>query len=281
MKDHLRLLAGKVQYLGPTSLLELDVTNVSIHSGGPDHVFVKIMLRRRCLFHLATTYFPTLCLFLISEVLLFINEEHFEATIMVSLTAMLVMYTLHQSILSQLPKTSYMKMIDIWLLCGLTIPFLVFILEVTSEMIRHNKKQQQRKRARLVKGLRTLIPNKVKDNFYTHHVNSSTSQHQQDKRSISFVTNSVSVVADGETINGTNNGEPTNKVFKVNRGTQADKKDYKKPEISAAASAEDSGEIKFTLLEEIVLTYKKVTIPLMTAAFIFGYMVAAVRNYVY
>ena len=270
MKDHLRLLGRNVQYLGPTSLLELDVTNVSIHSGGPDHVFVEIKLRRRCLFHLATTYFPTLCLFLISEVLLFINEEHFEATIMVSLTAMLVMYTLHQSILSQLPKTSYMKMIDIWLLCGLTIPFLVFILEVTSEMIRHNKKQQQTKRAKLLSGLHTLMPTKVKDNFYKQ--TQPQLQIQPDlKRNLSLV--------DGE-VNGTNNGE-TNKVFKVNRGTQADKKDYKRAEIAAAATSNDDSEIKFTLLEEIVLTYKKVTIPLMTAAFIFGYMVAAVRNYVY
>lgn len=95
MKDHLRLLAGNVQHHGQTSLLELDVKNVSMHSKGTDHVFVQFKLKRRCLFHLATTYFPTLCLFLISEILLFVNEEHFEATIMVALTAMLVMYTLH------------------------------------------------------------------------------------------------------------------------------------------------------------------------------------------
>ena len=81
-------------------------------------------------------------------------------------------------------------------------------------------------------------------------------------------------------MNGTNNGE-TNRVFKVNKGTQADKKDYKKPDMMAAAALNDELEIKFTVLEEIVLTYKKVTIPLMTAAFIFGYVVAAVRNYVY
>ena len=150
-------------------------------------------------------------------------------------------------------------MIDIWLLCGLTIPFLVFILEVTSEMIRHNKKQQQTKRAKLVSGLRTLMPTKVKDNFYKPTL--PQLQNQPDfKCNLSLV--------DGEA-NGTNNGE-TNKVFKVNRGTQADKKDYKKPEIAAAATSNDDSEIKFTLLEEIVLTYKKVTIPLMTAAFIFG-----------
>ena len=121
MKDHMWLFAGHVNYHGPKALLELDVRNVSIRSGGLDHVFVEIKLKRRCLFHLATTYFPSLCLFAISEILLFLNEEHFEATIMVSLTAMLVMYTLHQSILLQLPKTSYIKMIDIWLLYGLTL----------------------------------------------------------------------------------------------------------------------------------------------------------------
>ena len=273
MRDHLQLIAGNVKYLGPTSLLELDVMNVSIHSGGPDHVYVEIKLRRRCLFHLATTYFPTLCLFLISEVLLFINEEHFEATIMVSLTAMLVMYTLHQSILSQLPKTSYMKMIDIWLLCGLTIPFLVFILEVTSEMIRHNKKQQNKARANFISGLSSMMPTKVQDSTFSQQ---QSPYHQQENH------NSISMVGSTEA-NGTNNeGNHTCKksMFKVNRGTQADKKDHKKPEILAAAKNGDI-EIKYTLLEEMVLTYKKVTIPLMTTLFIFGYMVAAVRNYVY
>jgi hypothetical protein len=165
-----------------------------------------------------------------------------------------------------------MKMIDIWLLCGLTIPFLVFILEVTSEMIRHNKKQQQRKRAKLIHGLHTLMPYKVKHNLIQEHQSQQHQQTQHDlKNNISFV--------DGE-VNRTNNGE-TNKAFKVNRGTQVGKKDYKKPEISAADACNDDSEIKFTLLEEIVLTYKKVTIPLMTAAFIVGYMIAAVRNYVY
>ena len=133
----MKLYADKVNYDGPKSLLELDVKNVTIHSQGLDHVFVEIKLKRRCLFHLATTYFPTLCILVISEMLLFLEDEHFEVVTMVSLTAMLVMYTLHQGILSTLPKTSYMKMIDIWLLYGITIPFIVFMLEVTSQLLRH------------------------------------------------------------------------------------------------------------------------------------------------
>ena len=57
---------------------------------------------------------------------LFIDVSHFEATIMVALTSMLVMYTLYQSISATLPKTAYLKMIDYWLLGGLIIPFIVF-----------------------------------------------------------------------------------------------------------------------------------------------------------
>ena len=56
---------------------------------------------------------------------LFIDYSHFEATIMVALTTMLVIYTLHQSISATLPATAYLKMIDIWLFGGLIIPFII------------------------------------------------------------------------------------------------------------------------------------------------------------
>ena len=225
MKDHMKLFAGNVNYHGPKALLELDVRNVSIRSKGQDHVFVEIKLKRRCLFHLATTYFPSLCLFIISEILLFMNEEHFEATIMVSLTAMLVMYTLHQSILSQLPKTSYMKMIDIWLLYGLTIPFLVFILEVTSQMLRHRKIVRR--------GLATEMSTGMK------HIIRAT-------------------------------------IFRPERvhSTQLEQENHKKAMEDLSKQSDD-----FTLLETMILKYKKVTIPLMTTLFIMGYALAALIYY--
>ena len=66
---------------------------------------------------------------------LFIDKSHFEATIMVALTAMLVMYTLFQGIAASMPSTSYMKLLDYWLFFGLVMPFGVFIVLVIWELI--------------------------------------------------------------------------------------------------------------------------------------------------
>ena len=90
-----------------------------------NRIIVHIKLQRILWNHIYNTYIPTFCLVTIATSTLFIDESHFEATIMVALTSMLVIYTLHQSISANLPLTSYMKMIDIWLFCGLIVPFIV------------------------------------------------------------------------------------------------------------------------------------------------------------
>ena len=66
---------------------------------------------------------------------LFIDFSHFEATIMVALTSMLVMYTLYQGTSQYLPHTSYMKMIDIWLFGGLILPFFIITILILMDYL--------------------------------------------------------------------------------------------------------------------------------------------------
>ena len=97
---------------------------------------VRIVLQRILTHHITSTFIPTLCIIIIAEVTLFIDVRHFEATIMVALTSMLVMYTLYQSISETLPLTAYMKMIDIWLFLGLIFPFIIIcVLTILDYMI--------------------------------------------------------------------------------------------------------------------------------------------------
>ena len=64
---------------------------------------------------------------------LFFKSEHFKTSVPVAVTTMLVMYTLNNSVSSKLPPTSYIKLIDVWLLFGLIVPFLIIILLVIIE----------------------------------------------------------------------------------------------------------------------------------------------------
>ena len=80
-------------------------------------------------------FIPSICLILAAEVALFIDHSHFEAMIMVALTSNLVMYTLYNAIGDELPADSTLKLIDVWLLHGLIMPMVVFIILAINELI--------------------------------------------------------------------------------------------------------------------------------------------------
>ena len=94
----------------------------------------NVQMKRIPWFHITTTYMPTMCILVMALATLFIDPSHFEATIMVALTAMLVMYTLFQSISTTMPQTAYLKLLDYWMFYGLIMPFVVFILLVIWEL---------------------------------------------------------------------------------------------------------------------------------------------------
>ena len=71
-----------------------------------------------------TIYLPTLLLVAISYAVNFFRPADFGAGVCVNLTCMLVLATMFVSVSDSLPKTSYIKMVDIWLVTTLCIPFL-------------------------------------------------------------------------------------------------------------------------------------------------------------
>jgi hypothetical protein len=69
-------------------------------------------------------------LLIIAEITLQFDESKTELAAGLSLTILLVMYTMYQSISEALVKTAYMKMIDYWLLFCLLMPFVIFMIEI-------------------------------------------------------------------------------------------------------------------------------------------------------
>jgi uncharacterized iron-regulated membrane protein len=66
----------------------------------------------------------------VAEVTLFFVESLVELALGLTLTIMLVMYTMYQSINESSTKTAYLKMIDFWLLFCLLVPFTIFMIEI-------------------------------------------------------------------------------------------------------------------------------------------------------
>ena len=101
-------------------------------------ILITVSLRRHIGYHLISTFLPSICVLILAQTTVYFKSEHFKTSIPLAVTSMLVMYTLNNSIASSLPKTSYIKLIDIWLLFGLILPFFITILLVIMEHMPKN-----------------------------------------------------------------------------------------------------------------------------------------------
>merc|ERR1712081_52428 len=96
-------------------------------------VHMALKMKRKVVTELLTTYLPTILLLLITFTTIFFDKDLFGDVIAVNLTIMLVMTTIFTSKIEELPPTSDMKMIDIWLIFCLVVPFLEVFLRTAIE----------------------------------------------------------------------------------------------------------------------------------------------------
>ena len=85
---------------------------------------MQIIFKRRLTNEVLTTYLPTVLLILIGYCTTFFKQFFFEAALTVNVTTMLVVTTIFISVMEKLPPTSYVRMVDIWLIFGILIPFI-------------------------------------------------------------------------------------------------------------------------------------------------------------
>ncbi|CAM6054348.1 unnamed protein product [Sphagnum tenellum] len=135
-----RLIQENLRYLGPIDLRQYFVKDTLMlnHTVPPDVEAVKvdIIFGRRILAPILTTYLPTILICLVAFGTNYYKAFFFEAVVTVNLTCLLVLATLFISVSDSLPKTSYIKMIDIWLIVNLLIPFAEVLLHTYIDSLR-------------------------------------------------------------------------------------------------------------------------------------------------
>ena len=102
-------------------------------------VHMMISLKRKIQTELLTTYLPTVLLLSISFATTFFKPDFFDASLSVNLTIMLVMTTIFTTKIAELPPTSDMKMLDLWLIFCLFIPFALSIVQTAIECYRDDE----------------------------------------------------------------------------------------------------------------------------------------------
>ena len=115
---------------GPTELMQYTIKNWIMEETATG-VVVTLVLGRKILNEILTTYLPTSLLIIIVHSTNYYKDFFFEAIVTVNLTGMLVLCTMFVSVSSNLPVTGDIKMIEVWLIFSLMVPFTEVLLHVS------------------------------------------------------------------------------------------------------------------------------------------------------
>ena len=137
--EFVQLVGAELVYSGPQELtkyfIRKRVMNTTRLDNGMFGVVVEVSLGRRLLATLLTVYLPTILLNIIGHCTNYFKDFFFESIIAVNLTCMLVLTNMFIGVSNNLPETSYIRMIDIWLIFNLCLPFIEVLLHTYIEMM--------------------------------------------------------------------------------------------------------------------------------------------------
>ena len=140
------LLPGKILMKQDLNMHMFEITLWSLaYNDNHDGLRVLIVLKRKVVSEIMTTYFPSFLLLAITFATTFFKPIFFEAALSVNLTTMLVMTTIFISKMESLPPTSDIKMIDIWLVLCQMVPFAEVVLLTAMEYQRTEEDDEDSK----------------------------------------------------------------------------------------------------------------------------------------
>lgn len=128
-----------VRYDGPSFVDQFSIGKITSNINNTNEstkFIITVPMMRIVTNQLLNTFIPTFLLWLFGYSTLFIDLEDFSDRFMGSATAVLVMATFLNSINADLPKTSYMKLIDLWFLWHVVSLFVILIYHIVLDRVR-------------------------------------------------------------------------------------------------------------------------------------------------
>ena len=134
-KQIVSLVEKKIEYIGPSDVMQYVVIETSGFKKNGRIVF-KISLGRRLMSVILTTMLPTIIFTLVTLSSNYYEGQHFKTILPVNLSSLLLSVTLLVGVSARLPQTSYLKMMDVWMIFALMVPFINVILQGYLDFLR-------------------------------------------------------------------------------------------------------------------------------------------------
>jgi len=130
------------EYGGSKDLLEYTVGDVTIDNLSNETEFygkvsAKIVFQRKWIYHLITIFIQSILLLAVAYLTFYFRLNNFQDRIMISITCMLIISTIQSSIDKMVPKTSYFKMVDIFLLYSFNVVIVIMAIHTYMDMCIH------------------------------------------------------------------------------------------------------------------------------------------------
>ena len=139
-EDFLELVKDHMEYIGNSDVMKYLILEDKGYKENGRLIF-KFSFGRRLTSVILTTMLPTTIVVLVALSTNYYAEQHFKTVIPVNLTCLLLMVNLFVGLSGRLPETSYLKMIDVWLVFNLTVPFTNVILHGYLDHLRNKLKE--------------------------------------------------------------------------------------------------------------------------------------------
>ncbi len=139
-------MADKLSYDGPVDLVQYFVKGVNMTDNAARvekltrtkrGIRVDIVFSRRILNQILTTFLPTVFICAVAFATNYFKADYFESVVTVNVTIWLVLTTLYIGIINSLPRTAYIKLIDVWLITNMLVPFLEVMLHTFMDHARN------------------------------------------------------------------------------------------------------------------------------------------------
>ncbi|XP_064118066.1 glycine receptor subunit alpha-2-like isoform X1 [Macrobrachium nipponense] len=136
--QHINYTIESVSFEGNRKLLEYMVTGVTaelMRRGEVEVIKIELVFQNQYGYYIGNAFLPSLLLAVISYLTFFFDKDDFQDRIMVSLTSLLVLTGLLTQTSQSVPKTTYMKTIDVWYAALIIFDFCIVVTLAVVEFL--------------------------------------------------------------------------------------------------------------------------------------------------